>query len=284
MAGEFELRDLGEFAIKGMETSQRVWELLGRGAARTRLQAVAATRGLSHFVGRDAERAVLESALEAALAGDGLAVGIVGDAGVGKSRLVHEFVAGCTARGLAVNATGGVAHGRFVPFLPVLALLRDYLAIDERDAPEVARKRVEETMLAFDPAYTADLPLLFEFLGIPDPDRPVELPDPVVRRRRLLEAATRALTARSRDETEVLVFEDLHWVDDASDAFLEEFVEAIAGTRILVVATYRPEYDDAWASDEPHQQISLGPLDADATEDLLGGLLGATPPWQDSRR
>ena len=173
--------------------------------------------------------------------------------------------------------TGGVAHGRYVPFLPVLALLRDYFAIDERDAPELARKRVGETMLALDPAFAADLPLLFEFLGIPDADRPLEMPDPVVRHRRLLEAATRAFTARGRDQAAVLVLEDLHWFDDASDAFLEEFVEAVAGTRILVVATYRPEYDDAWASDRPHLRLSLGPLDAGATEDLLGGLLGRDP-------
>ncbi len=248
VAGEFELRDLGEFAIKGMDTPQRVLELLGRGSAKTRLQAVAATRGLSRFVGRDPERAALDAALESALAGDGLAVGIVGDPGVGKSRLVHEFVADCAARGIAVNATGGVAHGRYVPFLPVLVLLRDYFGIDEADAPEVVRKRIGETMRALDPAFVADLPLLFEFLGIPDPDQPLEMPDPVVRHRRLLEAATRALTARSRDEAVVMVFEDLHWFDDASDAFLEEFVEAVDGTRILVVATYRPEYDDAWAA------------------------------------
>ena len=277
VAGEFELRDLGEFVIKGMDTPQRVLELLGRGTAKTRLQAVAAIRGLSPFVGRDAERAALDAALESALAGSGLAVGIVGDPGVGKSRLVHEFVADCAARGMAVHATGGVAHGRYLPFLPVLVLLRDYFGIDEADAPEVARKRIEETMRALEPASTADLPVLFEFLGIPDPDHPLEMPDPVVRHRRLLEAATRALTARSRDEAAVLVLEDLHWLDDASDAFLEEFVEAVAGSRILVVATYRPEYNDAWVREEPHRRLSLGPLDADSTEDLLGGLLGGDP-------
>jgi hypothetical protein len=97
--GEFELRELGEFELKGVAGRQRVLELVGPGAAHTRLQAVAATRGLSRFVGRDTERAELESALEHALAKDGRAVGVVGDAGVGKSRLVHEFVAGCAERG-----------------------------------------------------------------------------------------------------------------------------------------------------------------------------------------
>jgi class 3 adenylate cyclase/tetratricopeptide (TPR) repeat protein len=272
--GEFELRELGEFEVKGMERRQRVLELVGRGAAQTRLQALAATRGLTRFVGRDEERAVLEGALERAIAGAGGAVGIVGDAGVGKSRLVHEFVAACTARGLAVSSASGVGHGRYVPFLPVLALLRNYFDIDERDAPEIARERVAGAMLALDPAFASDLPWLFEFLGVPDPDGPLPMADPSVRRRRLLTVATQALTARGYDEPAVLVLEDLHWIDDASDAFLEELVEAVAGTRILVVTTYRPGYDDAWMTEGPHIQLSLGPLDPVATEHLLAGLLG----------
>ena len=105
--GQFELRDLGEFEVKGTPTPQRVLELVGPGAARTRLQAVAATRGLSRFVGRDADLAVLESALQDALAGEGRAVGIVGDPGVGKSRLVHELVADCTARGVSGHRSRG---------------------------------------------------------------------------------------------------------------------------------------------------------------------------------
>ena len=92
---------------------------------------------------------------------------------MGKSRLVHEFVADCAARGVTVNSTAGVAHGRYVPFLPMLALYRDYFGIGELDAPEIARERIETTMLALDPAFAPDLPLLFEFLGVPDPERPL---------------------------------------------------------------------------------------------------------------
>jgi class 3 adenylate cyclase/tetratricopeptide (TPR) repeat protein len=273
--GEFELRDLGEFEVKGMKAPQRVLELVGRGPAQTRLQAIAATRGLSQFVGRDAERAALESALGRARAGQGLAVGIVGDAGVGKSRLVHEFATDCAARGVAVSVAGGVAHGRFVPFLPVLALYRDAFGIDEGDVPDVVRARVESRMVALDPDFAADLPLLHEFLGIDDADPLLAvLDDPLGRRRRLLEAAIRALTKRSTHETVVLILEDLHWFDDASDAFLEELVEALAGTRILLVATYRSEYDDSWTQAEAHRRISLGPLGPAETEDLLLELLG----------
>ena len=272
--GEFELRELGEFELKGVPTRQRVLELVGAGTAHTRLAAVAATRGLSPFVGRDAEIAALLSALDHALAGDGRAVAIVGDAGVGKSRLVHEFAAGCAARGLAVNSTGGVAHGRYAPFLPILALYRECFGITTRDAPEIARERIESRMLALDPAFAADLPLLFEFLGVAGRARPHAVPDPVARRRRLLAVLARAVKARSRHEPAVVVVEDLHWIDDASDAFLEELVEAVAGTRTLLICTYRPEYEARWVSGEPHAQLSLGPLAGDATDDLLTGLLG----------
>ena len=272
--GEFELRELGEFEVRGLAERQRVLELVGPGTARTRLQAVAATRGLSRFVGRDAERAELESALDHALAGDGRAVGIVGDPGVGKSRLVHEFAAGCAARGVPVTSTAGIAHGRHVPLLPILALYRSYFGIGELDAPQAARERIETTILALDRAFAEDLPLLFEFLGVPDPERPRGRMTPAARQRRLLGLVTRGVKARSRHEAAVLVVEDLQWFDDASTAFLEALVAAVAGTRTVLVGTYRPEYEAAWASTGRHAQLSLGPLDAAATGDLLAQLLG----------
>lgn len=272
--GEFELRELGEFEVKGAQARQHVLELVGPGAAQTRLAAAAARRGLSPFIGRDAESGALTSALEHALAGDGRAVAITGDPGVGKSRLVHEFAAACSARGLTVISTRGIAHGRYVPLLPMLALYRDAFGIAEDEAPELARARIESTMLFLDPAFADDLPLLFEFLGVADAERPLAPLDPQARQQRLFAVMKRAVTARSRHEAAVLVVEDVHWIDDASAAFLEQLVAAIAGTRTLLVATYRPEYEATWASHGPHTRLSLGPLDGEATDDLLTGLLG----------
>ena len=273
--GEFVLRELGEFEVKGVQTRQRVLELVGPGAAQTRLAAVAATRGLSPFIGRDAESAVLKSALEQALDGDGRAVGIVGDPGVGKSRLVHEFAAACVARGLTVTSTRGVAHGRFIPLQPMLALYRDLFGIAEREAPEIARERIATAMLALDPTFADDLPMLFELLGIPNAGRPRAQLDAQPRQDQLMAVARRAVATHSRHEARVLVVEDLHWIDDASSAFLEQLVGAVVGTRTLLVATYRPECEAAWTSHSPHTELSLGPLDGDATDDLLTGLLGS---------
>ena len=272
--GEFELRELGDFELKGADGRQRVVELVGPGSAHTRLEAVAATRGLSRFVGRDAERAALESALESALAGDGRAVWIVGEAGIGKTRLVREFVADCAARGVRVTAAAAVAHGRYVPLLPVLALYRDYFGIGELDVPAVARERIATKMLSLDPAFAGELPLLFEFLGVPDPDRPPEPVNARERQRLLLALVARTVKARSRHEAAVLVLEDLHWIDDASGVFVDALAAAVAGTRTLLVGTCRPEHDAAWARAEPHVQHSLGPLDADRATELLTQLLG----------
>ncbi|HEV2776406.1 MAG TPA: AAA family ATPase, partial [Solirubrobacteraceae bacterium] len=272
--GEFVLQPLGEFEVKGAQGRQRVLELIGPGAAQTRLTAVAATRGLSPFIGRDAEIAALTSAFEHALAGHGRAVGIVGDPGVGKSRLVHEFVAGCAARGLAVTTTHGVAHGRFVPLLPVLALLREAFGIAEDDAPEIARARIETTMLGLDPASAGDLPLLLAYLGIGDSELPAAPLDPEARQHQLLAVVARMVVSRARARAAVLVVEDLHWLDDASAAFVEQLVEAAVDTRTLLIATYRPEHDAGWPRDAPHTEVRLGPLDSDATDDLLTGLLG----------
>ncbi|RNL60565.1 guanylate cyclase [Nocardioides marmoriginsengisoli] len=275
--GEFEVRELGEFDLKGVLGRQLVLELVGPGTAQNRLEAMASTRGLVPFVGRGAERAVLGSALDDASAGRGSAVGIVGDAGIGKSRLVHEFVAAGVERGLAVYSAGGVAHGRYVPFLPVLALYRNYFGVGAHTDPAIARAQVRAAMLPRGPRWADDLPMLFEFLGIAEPGPVPGEQAALDHRRRLLEVAVRALTASGPTEATVIVLEDLHWIDDASDAFLTELVEAIAGTRILLLATYRSEYDDAWTGDAPHARIALKPLQPAETEDLLTGLVGTDP-------
>ncbi|WP_354699581.1 AAA family ATPase [Paraconexibacter sp. AEG42_29] len=272
VAGEFEVRPLGEFELKGVEGRQHLLELVGPGVARTRLEASAATRGLSPFVARDAEVAALRHALERALDGDGRAIGIAGEPGVGKSRLVHEFVAACEARGLAVSRTHGVGHGRFVPFLPVLALLRDVFGITEQDSPVAARERMGSRLTALDPELAIDLPLVHELLGIAGAAQPAVALDAAAHRRRLLAAATRAVVAPG--DFRLIVVEDLHWFDDASDAFLEELVAAVRGTRTLLIGTYRHEYDAAWAAHGPHAELRLDRLDGAASDDLLTGLLG----------
>src|SRR5437870_2420877 len=190
VAGFFTLRDLGESAVKGVAAPLCVYELEGVGALRTRLD-VARARGFSRFVGRADEMAALEAALARAREGQGQVVGVVADAGVGKSRLCYEFAERCRARGLRIYETHCVAHGKMIPFLPVLELLRGYFGITEQDTDQVAREKIAGRLLLLDRELTEALPLVFDFLGIADPAEPPPRMDPEARQRQLFAAAGR---------------------------------------------------------------------------------------------
>ena len=244
--GYLDLEDLGEFEIKGASQPVRVFELAGVGAARSRLD-LARARGFSRFVGRSEEMGALEAALERAEAGDGRAVGLVADPGVGKSRLCHEFCQRCRERGLEVFEAQAQSHGQAVPFMPVLQMLRSFFGIGEREPEQLAREKIAGRALLLDPGFAEDLPLLFDFLGVPDPDRPLPQMSPEARQRALGGIVCRLANAPSRRKTLVLVIEDLHWIDEGSAEMLGELVESIEGTNTLAVVNYRPEYAPPWA-------------------------------------
>ncbi len=274
--GFFEVRDLGEFDLKGVGRPVRVYELQGVGRLRTRLD-VSRARGFSKFVGRMDEMAALEAALERAIQDNGQVIGVVGEAGVGKSRLCYEFIQRCRSRGLTVTEAHGVAHGKTVPFLAVLEYLRGYFGITDQDTEQNAREKIAGKLILLDPDFNETLPLLFDFLGVPDPKRPVVRMDPEARQRQLFAAMKRLTHAQSRQQPGVSVIEDLQWIDAGSEGFLENFVEALAGTRTLLVVNFRPEYHAGWMQRSYYQQMPLLPLGPEALTELLQDLLGADP-------
>src|SRR5262249_41536865 len=276
VSGYVRLRDLGPFTVKGVRDPLRVYELEGTGSLRTKLDASRA-RGFSRFVGREEETATLDAALTRAAAGDGQVVGVVAEAGVRKSRLCFELVQRCRARGIAVHEAHGAAHGKMVPYLLVLEFLRGYFGIGEQDTAQATREKIAGKLLLLDPALADALPLVFDFLGVPDPERPLPRLDPEVRQDRLFEAMKRLTHARSRREPGVSLFEDLHWIDAASEAFVANLVEAVAGTRTLVIVTFRPEYDAAWMRKSYYQRLALPPLGPEAIAELLADRLGTDP-------
>jgi class 3 adenylate cyclase/tetratricopeptide (TPR) repeat protein len=275
-AGFVELRDLGEFEVKGVSGRPRVHELTGVGTVRTRLD-VSRARGFSRFVGRDEEMKVLEEALQRGHTGEGQVVGIVGEPGVGKSRLCAEFVQRCRARGIGVYQAQAQAHAKNVAFLPVLQFLREYFGIDEGDSDQQAREKIAGRITLLEPKLADDLPLLFDFLAVPDPERPVARMDPDARVRQLMEIARLLIHAHNRREPSVNVFEDLHWIDQGSEVFVEALVEAVAGARTLSIVNFRPEYSAPWMEKDHYRQIDLEPLGEDAIEELLTDLLGTDP-------
>jgi class 3 adenylate cyclase/tetratricopeptide (TPR) repeat protein len=271
--GYFELEDLGPFNVKGVSEPVPVFNLAGVGSLRTRFD-VSRSRGLTRFVGRDADMQVLESALASAKQGKGRAVGIVANAGVGKSRLCFEFTEGCRAGGIVVLQGSGVAHGKNIPLLPILEIFRAYLGIDERDSARQVREKIAGRLLLIDESFREVLPLVFDFLGVPDPEHPSPTMDAEARQRRLV-TVVRRLIERGNPNGFVILIEDLHWVDAASDAFVAEYVDAIANGPGLLLLNFRPEYRADWMQKTWYQQLPLSPLGPEAIRQLLGDLLGS---------
>jgi class 3 adenylate cyclase/tetratricopeptide (TPR) repeat protein len=278
VSGYFQLRDLGATNIKGLSDLLHVFELEGVGRLRTRLD-VSQARGFSKFVGRQSEMAALEVALERAMGGNSQVVGVVAEPGTGKSRLCFEFAERCRAREITVHEGHGVAHGKTVPLLPILEFLRGYFGITEHDTARAARDKIAGRMLLLDERLGGGLAVMFDFLGVPDPERPLPPMGPEARERRLFDVIRRLARARSAREPAVFLFEDLHWFDRASDEFIENVVEIAPGNRTLVLLNFRPEYHAAWMQRSYYQQLPLLPLGPEAIAELFTDLLGSDPSF-----
>jgi class 3 adenylate cyclase/tetratricopeptide (TPR) repeat protein len=273
--GYFELRALGPARVKGVSDPVNVYEVTGLGPLRTRLQRSAA-RGLSKFVGRRAEMEQLGHALELSRAGHGQIVAAMADAGVGKSRLFHEFKLK-SAAGCLVLEGFSVSHGRATAYLPVIDLLKNYFRIDDRDDERLRREKITGKVLALDRALEDTMPYLFAMLGVSGSDAALEEMDAAIRRRRTREALKRLVLRESLDQPLILIFEDLHWIDDETQALLNLMVESIGTARILMMVNYRPEYRHEWGSKSHYTQLRLDPLGMENADELVAGLLDSSP-------
>jgi AAA ATPase domain/Adenylate and Guanylate cyclase catalytic domain len=276
VTGLFQLHDLGLLEVKGAHDPLRVYELERIGQLRTKLE-VSRTRGFSRFVGREREMTALEDALERAIAGNAQVVGVVAEPGVGKNRLCYEFLERCRARGVPTFETHGIPHGKSIPFLPMLDYTRIFFGIADQDSAEAARRKIAGALLLLDESFREALPMMFEFLGVPDPDLPSPRMDPEARQRQLYTVIKRVTQLRGQRAPAVTLFEDLHWFDGGSEALLEQLVEALPGTRFLRVVTFRPEYHARWMKKSYYQQLPLLPLGPEAIAELLADLLGTDP-------
>jgi len=269
--GFFELRDLGRFDLKGVSEPARVYELEGVGSLRTPLE-VAASRGLVRFVGRRAEMEQLRRAWKAALAGHGQIAGVVGEAGVGKSRLVYEFKTPLE-QGCRVLETYSVSHGKATPYLPLIGLLRGYFGIALEEDGRQRREKITGKVLTLDRTLEDTLPYLFTLLGVAEEAASLAQMAPQIRLQRTLEVVKRVLVRETLDQPCVLIFEDLQWIDAETQAFLDVLSESVATARLLVLVNYRPEYAHGWGSKTYYTQVRLDPLGEEEARELLAALL-----------
>lgn len=270
--GYFEFKALGTTHVKGVRDALAVYEVMGLGAMRTRLQ-VAAHRGLARFVGRQAELERLHAALALAEAGRGQVVAVVGEAGVGKSRLFHEFKARSQAGCLALE-TFSVSHGKAFAYLPLIELLKNYFQITAQDSDRSCREKVTGRLLTLERSLERHLPYLLYLLGNIEPGSALPTMDASIRRQRTFEAIACLLVRESQNQPLEVIFEDLQWLDSETEAFLNLLVDHVPGARILLLVNYRPEYSHDWGPKDNYTQLSLQPLGPDEAQGLLTALLG----------
>ncbi|MBP0623110.1 adenylate/guanylate cyclase domain-containing protein [Cupriavidus consociatus] len=268
--GYFEFKALGTAQVKGIPKPLAVYQLLGLGALRTRLQ-VAAHRGLARFVGREAELEALHRALEVSSSGHGQIVAVRGEAGVGKSRLFHEFKARSPGRCLVLE-TFSISHGKAFAYLPLIELLRNYFQLTAQDDERRCREKIAGKVITLDRSLEDRLPYLLHLLGIGDTDATLLDMGANVRRERTFDAVTCLLVHESGNQPVQVLFEDLQWLDSETEAFLAFLIERVAAARILVLLNYRPEYRPAWRGNSI--ELRLNPLGPSEAQGLLSALLG----------
>jgi class 3 adenylate cyclase/tetratricopeptide (TPR) repeat protein len=270
--GYFQLKALGASRIKGVSEPIEVFEVTGLGPLRTRLQR-AAGGGLTRFVGREREMDALKHAAEQAKQGHGQIVAVMAEAGIGKSRLFFEFKA-ISQSGWMMLETFSVSHGKASAYLPVVDLLRNYFDITMADDERKRREKVAGKITILDRSLEDTLPYLFSLLGIVEGNDPLAQMDGQIRKRRTLETIKRIVLRESLNQPLVLIFEDLHWIDDETQALLNLLADSIATAKILVLVNYRPEYSHQWNSKTYYTQLRLDPLSKESAEEMLSALLG----------
>jgi class 3 adenylate cyclase/tetratricopeptide (TPR) repeat protein len=274
--GLVQVHALGPVPIKGLVEPVEVFELLGASGVRRRLQAAAA-RGLTRFVGRDQELVVMQQALEQASAGHGQVVALVGEPGVGKSRLFYEFTHSHRTPGWLVLESASVSYGKATPYFPIIDLLRRYGHVDDGDDLRTMRAKITGQVLTLDAALQDTVPALLALLDALPDDSPFLQLDPPQRRQRTLTTLKRVLLRESQVQPLLLVFEDLHWIDAETQALLDSLVESLPTARLLLLVNYRPEYQHAWGSKTSYTQLRLDPLPPASADEFLQALLGDDP-------
>ena len=274
--GYLTVTSLGPMPVKGLEAPLEVYEVTGAATVRSHLHATAA-RGFTRFVGRDSEVEQLRHALERARVRQGQLAAVMGEPGVGKSRLFWEFIHSHRTEGWLVVESSSVSYGKATAFLPLIDLLRAYFQIEPRDDARKIREKVTGKLLSLDRALEPWLSGFLWLLEIPVEEPQWENLEPPQRRQRTLDGVKRLLLRESQVQPVLVVFEDLHWIDAETQAFLDGLVESLPAARLLLLVNYRPEYQHSWSSKTCYRQLRIEALPPESADELLTGLLGDDP-------
>jgi class 3 adenylate cyclase/tetratricopeptide (TPR) repeat protein len=281
--GVVEAKPLGPIPIKGLAHPLEVFELVGARPPRTRLQAFAA-HSLTRFVGRQAEFEAMRQAYELAGVGRGQLVAVMGEPGVGKTRLFYEFLCAPCTQGWLLLESQAASYGKAIPYHPVRELFKAYFQLEAQDDERRMREKVTDKLRTLDPALEPTLPAVLGLLDVRVDDRPWQALDPSQRRQRTLDALKRLLLRESQVQPVLLVCENLHWIDTETQAFLDSLVDSLPTARLLLLVNYRPEYHHPWGSKTYYTQLRLDPLPPTSAVGLLQALLGDDPTLESLQR
>jgi class 3 adenylate cyclase/tetratricopeptide (TPR) repeat protein len=271
--GYIQVRPLGPVPIKGLAEPIPIFELTGTSPTRTRLQ-VSAARGLTPFVGRTAERALLPRALGQAAERRGQVVAIVGEPGIGKSRLIWEFTHSPQTNGWLTLESRSTSHGKATPYFPVIDMLKVYFGVEDRDDSAAIREKLRARLSILGEAMdSATVPLLSLFGAAAD-DAEWEAMEPAARRRRIMESLRRLLLVECQRQPVLLIFEDLQWIDSETQTLLDTVVDSLPTIPMLLLVNYRPGYQHGWSGKTYYTQVRIDPLAPENAEELLQALLG----------
>src|SRR5438270_13574331 len=269
-----EVEPLGLQTIRGIAAPIEMFKLRGLQHAPSS-GVFRSGRRLSPLTGRREQSSALWAELEQTLKGEGRVVGVVGEAGIGKSRLCFEFAESCRQKGIRVYEARVLAHGKATPFQPVLELLRDYFGLRVKEAADDSRRRVLERLATL-PVSEELSPILLEFLGLADLQKsPIKL-DPKRRKPQLLDCV-RTLPRSPRQPTTVVIIEDLHWIDAASEEFVEALADAVVGTTTILVVNFRPGFTAPLMQRSHYRQINMPPLPPAQAALLVQDQFGTDP-------
>jgi len=268
----FEFKSLGEVAIKGKEKTQQAYELVRPSVVETRIQASVA-RGLTKFVGRRKQMEALEESFEKARSGAGQIVGIVGEAGIGKSRLLLELRDRLPRQAYTYLEGRCLHFGGAMPYLPILDILKSYFHIKEEHREYLIKQKVRKRLSQLDDKLLCFLPSFQELLSVQVEDEKHLQVAPQQRRQRAFDAIRDLLILESQESPVILAVEDLHWIDKTSRDFLDYLIGWLAKSHILLVLLYRPEYTHTWGSKSYYTHVGLPQMSSDTGAELVQAIL-----------
>ena len=272
--GYVTLKPLGPVLVKGLADPVPVYELTGSSPARTRLQA-ALGRGLTRFVGRATEVKELDRGLAQAAMGHGQLISLVGEPGIGKSRLLYEFIHSHGTEDWLVIESGSAPYGKAPPGVAVTDLLKSYFGIESVSDSNELRAIVTAKILALDRELQSLITPLLALLDAGIENREWCNLEPAQQLRLSLEAVIKLLIRQSQNQPLLVAFDDLQSHDAVTQSLLDGLVETLPRARILLVVSYRPEYQHGWAGKSYYKQLRLEPLPDESVHAMLAALLGS---------